>query len=117
MTPARIAELRALLAKATRGPYFSDADSYGQVKTVREEGKRGHLLLMGWDDGAACAAAMNALPDALDEIERLSAMRLAIGELLAANGCDCDCDCDRPIHNDDCGPCFACRVNAAIGPH
>ena len=40
----------------------------------------------------------------------------AIGELLAANGCDCDCDHHTEEHDEDCDRCLACKIDHAMGP-
>lgn len=51
------------------------------------------------------ARARAALADARARLD-------AVGEVLAANGCDCPCDCG-PDHDDDCSRCLACRVESA----
>lgn len=48
------------------------------------------------------ALARAALADARARLD-------AVGEVLAAEGCDCPCDCGRD-HDDDCERCLGCRV-------
>lgn len=39
---------------------------------------------------------------------------MALGGLLEANGCDCDCGHHPDEHDDECEPCFACRVSDVV---
>jgi hypothetical protein len=88
MTPERIAELRALAAAATPGPWtYQERESNGLRTTRWVRGNNSewvadlpgaiHLQRDKEQDAAFIAAARTALPEALDEIERLNR---AIGE-------------------------------------
>lgn len=52
------------------------------------------------------ARARGALADARARLD-------AVGEVLAANGCDCPCECSVSEHDDDCSRCLACRIERA----
>jgi hypothetical protein len=72
MTPERIAELRALCEAATRGPW---RDYQGNIINPAGDAELGNWLVgsLRWaDDRAFVTAAREALPAALDEIERLN---------------------------------------------
>lgn len=96
MTPARIAELRALCAAATPGPWEVDGDgrdicgftdrlgaANGQSPYEITE-NNGFMRNDMAADAAFIAAARTALPEAIDEIERLRAalVRIATGDAL-----------------------------------
>lgn len=52
-------------------------------------------------------------PPELLEKERAKVERV-LG-VIEQNGCDCECECDSEGHvHDDCEPCLACRIEAAI---
>lgn len=40
----------------------------------------------------------------------------AVGELLAAHGCDCECGCDSDGLQPECSPCLGCRISAVVSP-
>lgn len=74
ITPEKIAELRALLGKATPGPWcvFVDGDYASVIPSLRE----GDICVMGMDNRNAenadlIAALRSAAPALLDEIEWL----------------------------------------------
>lgn len=70
-----------------------------------------HLrLLVSPTDREALRAELEALRAERDAL-REGAKRVA--DLLEESGCDCDCECDSDGH-DDCDPCLACRIDAAI---
>ena len=96
MTPTRIAELRALCAAATAGPWEVDGDGR-DVCGFRERlggasgrppyeitENNGFMRNDMAADAAFIAGARTALPEALDEIERLRATlkRIATGDAL-----------------------------------
>jgi hypothetical protein len=69
LTAERVAELRALCEAATPGPWEHDGS---RCVYVPEEYSRRPLVVAEWKPNAALiAAARNALPDLLDEVERL----------------------------------------------
>lgn len=73
MTPDRIAELRALCDAATKGPWRHSSEGAGWAVLGPEWE---HLVQLGeldtdLDLAVFIAAARTALPEALDEIERL----------------------------------------------
>lgn len=70
--------------------------------------------------GAMGAAYRAATGDDFHTVARLRAdlaearARLAaVGEVLAANGCDCPCEYSASEHGDDCSRCLACRIDQA----
>ena len=79
-------------------------------------------------DALFIAAAREAVPALIAEVERLrvESARLtrlagharnvwaAVGEVLAANGCECECGCHIDEHADDCERCLGCRVEMAM---
>jgi hypothetical protein len=71
MTPARIAELRALADAATEGPWVHTMDPSGFATF----GPAGRSLfeptIDAVNNAAFCAAARTAIPELLDEVERL----------------------------------------------
>lgn len=81
-------ELRALMAKATSGPYIAvDADGTPCVGRVNADssGGKGFLVAEGWSlsDCEYVAAALNALPDLLNKLDELAAAlraEQAVGE-------------------------------------
>lgn len=124
MNTKRIAELRAIAAKATLPPWRTSMTGYsvksndpdapivaaphGGAQVTAKQFDR-------WlDNSDFIASARTALPEALDEVERLQANRLAVGELLAENGCDCECEHHHEEHDAECERCLACRISAAL---
>lgn len=108
-------KLRALLAVATARPWHTDVwygnDDGGWAAigphcvASEADGFDDAPETPSYDqamaDAALIAGAVNALPELLDEIERLRARVDAVGRVLSENGCDCD-------------RCLACRVEDAI---
>jgi hypothetical protein len=73
LTPERLAELRRLHEAATPGPWGTYKSLNGWHITVPPSNDPLHLGLVGnqGNDMMLCATARNALPDLLDEIDRL----------------------------------------------
>lgn len=83
MTPGRIAELRALAAAATPGPwgiYVDGLSVMARGNLVTDLHQRGPLAK---DDAAFIAAARSALPEALDHIEQLRGINGDLGRGVA----------------------------------
>lgn len=127
-TVVDVQKLRALLAAATPRPWHTDVwygtddggwAAIGPHCTASEaDGFDDAPESPSWDlamaDAALIAAAVNTLPELLDEVERLRARVNAVGRVLSENGCDCDCGCFWDEHGDGCDRCLACRVEDAI---
>lgn len=85
MTATRLAELRALADAATEGPWVMHCDDM-EVIVVQADGDRWPMACYpiargmeqgesdGEDDGAFIAAARTAVPELLDEVERLQSV-------------------------------------------
>lgn len=75
LTPERIAQLREILAKATPGIWKSAVDTWSAMALKRfiQSEFDGVAENLSIKNAEAIVAAVNTLPAALDEIERLSA--------------------------------------------
>jgi len=86
MTDDRIKQLRALCEAATDGPWDSARDGVWRWYGDNSECVAGHLTNPMAPDAAFIAAARTALPEALDDVERLRAQvdeqGKAIGRML-----------------------------------
>lgn len=108
-TPARIAELRALGAKATTLPYRQHlvddttiiAEDGTEIACTFPQGGIDDDVDFATDveqkerDAAFLAAAANTLPAALDEIERLRAENARLRKALSPFACNCGRWCER----------------------
>lgn len=81
------------------------------IQTPPRHGKTAALRDLATREGLELRAELEALRAERDAL-REGAKRVA--DLLEENGCDCDCECDSDGHDDDCDPCLACRIDAAI---
>ena len=87
MNAERIAELRELSEKATAGPWKFQYSPLDKVNVIYAESYIG--LIRDKDDAAFIAAARTALPESLDEVERLTAKIEKIRfEIAGAQFCD-----------------------------
>ncbi len=84
------------------------AGLYG-VQIERRRLERSPIPDPTWRDPASPAAGdfhERALADARARLD-------AVGDVLAANGCDCPCGCRWDEHGAECERCLACRVERA----
>ena len=76
MTPGRIKELRAVIAKATPGPWFAGDANNGEIAGVFYANRKkavGYCVDDDSDNATAIVQSVNAIPSCLDTIEAQAA--------------------------------------------
>ncbi len=67
------------------------------------------------DTKSRVAAAWEQLYNERNRLWRAAEDKLdAVRTLLAQNGCDCECGHHPDECDDECEPCFACQISAAV---
>ena len=107
-----IEKLRALLAAATPGPWAYYDDIRPDVRSAANRGGfmgAGHIATVSRYDGntndaALIAGAVNALPELLDEVERLRARKAEL------------CPCVRRYETPGCDECGGVGAVMVEGP-
>lgn len=89
---AKIARVRALLAKASLGPWELAGDSPAHIVVLDDETGSivGHIAEAGRDDAELIAALRNAAQDLLDAAERAQKLEEALRKIQALDdGAEC----------------------------